>query len=61
MKISLVVSFVSNSKDFIQIGNCSALFPFQIPEIDRDRSENIIHHASCFILGPWNIVSISGH
>jgi hypothetical protein len=61
MKITLAAGFVSNSTDFRQIGSCSALFPFQIPEIDRDRSKNIIHQASCFILGPWNIVSISGH
>jgi hypothetical protein len=26
-------------------------------EIDRDRRENIIHHSSCLILGPWNIAS----
>jgi hypothetical protein len=29
-------------------------------KINRDRSENIIHHASCFILGSWDIVSIAG-
>jgi hypothetical protein len=38
-----------------------ALFPYQIPYIKRDRCENIIHQSGCFILGPWNIVSISGH
>jgi hypothetical protein len=46
MKITLAAGFVSNSTDFRQIGSCSALFAFQIPEIDLDRSENIIHQLS---------------
>ena len=57
MKITLAAVFVSNSTDFRQIGSCLVLFPFQIPEIDRDRSENVIHQASCLILGSWNISS----
>ena len=62
MKITLAGGFVSNSfesglipneivkilwitqeTDLRQIGS----FLSQIPEIDRDRSENIIHQASC--------------
>ncbi len=35
----------------------SDLFSFQICYIDRDRSENFIHHASCLILRSQNIVS----
>jgi hypothetical protein len=58
MKITLAALFVSNSTDFRQIGSCSALFLSQITEIDRDRSENFIHHSSCLVLGSRNIVSI---
>ena len=61
MKITLVAGFVSNSTDIRHIGSCLALFPFQIPEIDRERNENIIHHASCLILGPWNLGRKGGH
>ena len=38
MQITLVAGFVSNSTDFRQIVSCSTLFPFQITEIDRNRS-----------------------
>jgi hypothetical protein len=60
MKITLAAGIVSNSTDFRPIGSCSALFPFQISELDLNRSENIIHQAGCLILGPWDIVSITG-
>jgi hypothetical protein len=52
MKITLVAGFVSNSIDTRQIVSCSALFFFQIHEIDRDRSEYFIHKASCLITKP---------
>jgi hypothetical protein len=61
MKNSLATDFGNNSTDFRKIGKYSALFPSQITEIDWDRSENFIHQTSCFILGTWDIVSISGH
>ncbi len=32
----------------------------KVPEINRDRCENLIHQASCLILGPWSVLSILG-